>query len=76
MPNRQQLLAYLARRPRGETETTLRVHGYRDELLDEAVRDGLAERELRLVPRGPKGFKVVWLTLTAAGQAALQEPSR
>jgi hypothetical protein len=64
-------LRLLAGSPLGCTEAILLAHGFKTELLNVLVRDGLATAQRGTMRAGRRRIEVVWVMITDAGQRAL-----
>jgi hypothetical protein len=69
--DQRRALRLLADCPQGCTVANMLAHGFKNEMLDRLVRDGLATIQPGTVRTGTRQITVVWVTITKAGRRVL-----
>jgi hypothetical protein len=71
--DQRRALRLLASRPQGRTVANMLAHGFKNEMLDRLVRDGLATIQPGTVRAGTRQITVVWVAITEVGREVLAD---
>jgi hypothetical protein len=71
--DQRRALRLLASSPQGCTVANMLAHGFKNEMLDRLVRDGLATMQPGTVRTGTRQITVVWVAITEVGREVLAD---